>query len=288
MHHLLYGRCILAKETVGEAAFEIGADAAGEVVGIGVGALVAGPAGAIGGAVLGSVASHALLSVKNEFLGRLLTAKEQQRVLSVADMTRSTIERNLNQGKTPRDDGFFDGSVDDRSSAEEIFEGTLIAAQREYEERKLPLLANLTANIAFDESISPGMANRLLKLAAELTYQEILVLRVLGLLEGYEKMGLYPSDGGIRKKEAYNGVDGLAAIAVASDVFSLYRSSLVYSTSAILDAGGINPSDLYIAGYGALLFNLMELGNMVYKDSEATSIYEFLVDAEPRPEASGD
>ena len=274
----------MAKDTIGDSAFEIGADALGELVGAAVG----GPVGAVGGAILGNAVSHALISVKEELLGRLLSSKERQRIVTVADMTKSVIERNLGQGKIPRDDGFFEGSVNERSSAEEIFEGTLITAQREYEERKLPLLANLNANIAFDESIAPGIANRLIKLAAELTYQEILVLRILGLLEGLERMGLYPGDGGIRKKKAYESVSGIANIAVASDIFSLYRRSLVYSKSAILDAAGINPSELQIAGYGALLFNLMELGNMLYKESDAAIIYEFLVDAEERPKPAGD
>lgn len=278
----------MTRDTIYDSAFEIGADALGELVGAGVGGVVGGPVGAVGGAILGSVMSHTLIDVKEEFLGRLLSSKEQQRVVAVADMTKSVIERNLGQGKIPRNDGFFEGSVNERSAAEEIFEGTLIAAQREYEERKLQILANLNANIAFDESITLGIANRLIKLATELTYQEILVLRILGLLEGLERMGLYPGDGGIRKKKAYEGVSGIANIAVASDIFSLYRRSLVYSKSAILDAAGINPSELQIAGYGALLFNLMELGNMLYKESDAAIIYEFLVDAEERPKPAGD
>lgn len=278
----------MTRDTIYDSAFEIGADALGELVGAGVGGVVGGPVGAVGGAILGSVMSHTLIDVKEEFLGRLLSSKEQQRVVAVADMTKSVIERNLGQGKIPRNDGFFEGSVNERSSAEEVFEGTLIAAQREYEERKLPLLANLNANIAFDESIMLGIANRLIKLATELTYQEILFLRILGLLEGLERMGLYPGDGGIRKKKAYEGVSGIANIAVASDVYSLYRRSLLYSKSTILSAAGINPSELQIAGYGALLFNLMELGNMLYKESDAAIIYEFLVDAEERPKPAGD
>lgn len=270
-------------ESIGDAAFDIGADVIGQVVGAGVGSVVAGPAGAVGGAAVGGLVSHALTAVKAEVLSRLLSSKERERVVTVADITKAKIEEKLIQGKVPRNDGFFGNDDKERSSAEEIFEETLLAAQREYEEKKLPLIANLNANIAFDESITPGIANRLLKLASELTYQEILVLRVLGLLEALEKQGIYPSNGGIRKKTAYSNITGVANVAVASDIFSLYKNSLVYSRSVIFDAAGINPSELYIGGYGALLFNMMELGNMLYDDKEATSIYEFLVGAESRP-----
>ena len=45
--------------------------------------------------------------------------------------------------KKLRNDNFFK-NIDEYSSAEEILEGTLLVAQKEYEERKLQYIANLT------------------------------------------------------------------------------------------------------------------------------------------------
>lgn len=271
---------MLNREEVGEAAFEIGADAVGEAIGVGVGCAVAGPAGAVGGAVLGSVASHLLVATKHEFLSRLLSTKEQERIITVADLAKTKIEENLGKGRTPRDDGFFDKSAGERSTAEEIFEGTLLVAQREYEERKLPLIANLNANIAFDESVRPGIANRLLKFASELTVQEIVALKVIGEFLGRTGEGIYLSDDNNLKRRANRNLYGLENTAIASDILNLYRSGLVHSRSVIPDITRINPSDLYVGGYGVVLYDLMELHGMKLKRGEESAVVGYLAFAQ--------
>ena len=52
----------------------------------------------------------------------------------------------------------------------------MLVAQKEYEERKLQYIANLYANIAFDDSISCEMADKLLKISSELTYRQLIIL----------------------------------------------------------------------------------------------------------------
>ena len=52
-------------------------------------------------------------------------------------------------------------NFNDRSFADEIIEGVLLAAQREYQEKKLPLYGNLLTNIAFRSDIDRVTANRL-------------------------------------------------------------------------------------------------------------------------------
>ena len=269
----------MESDDVTQALFEIGADTLGEAVGFGVGGLAAGPVGAIGGAALGSAASRLALAIKNEFLSRLLSSKEKDRVVTVADMTKAKIEQKLSQGKTPRDDGFFNAHEGKRSTAEEIFEGTLLIAQREYEERKLPLLANLNANIAFSESVTPGIANRLLKIAADLTYQEIIVLKVLGTLLECETGALYPMSTDSQEREYKRGVVGIESIAVATDIINLYRNGLIHSKSVIRDSTDIYPPDLYVGGYGALLFRLMELDGVEDMEHAVTN---FLLDSYDR------
>ena len=73
---------------------------------------------------------------------------------------------------------------------------------------------------------------------------------------------------------AFSFVVGLlvGAVAIASEIFDLYRSSVLMSSEVILDSAGINPSALSIGGYGAHLCNLMELNNNSCADSDEAAM----------------
>lgn len=60
---------------------ELGGSAAGAVVGAAIGTAVAGPLGTVGGAVAGTVLEKGLLWVGNEIKGRMLSPKEELRVI---------------------------------------------------------------------------------------------------------------------------------------------------------------------------------------------------------------
>ena len=121
---------------------EISGSAAGAAVGAVIGNAVAGPAGAIGGAVTGNIVESVFSWVRNEISNRLLSKQEEKRITNVMDLAKKKIESNFADNKKLRDDNFFD-QVNDRSTAEEILEGTLLVAQKEYEERKLPYIATI-------------------------------------------------------------------------------------------------------------------------------------------------
>lgn len=78
------------------------------------------------------------------------------------------------------------------------------------------------------------------------------------------------------KEENYKEVRGLNNVSIASEIFDLYRKSLIFSSEAILDAGGINPSKLILGGYGALVYNLMELSKFPLPDSCMIDTLKFL------------
>lgn len=263
---------------------EFGTGVIGETVTAGIGALVGGPAGIVVGAIAGNAVVVSLKKLAADFSHRYLSEKERQRTQSVVDLTIEQIEENRRQGKLLRDDGFFDKDTDDRSTADEIFEGTLLAAQREYEEKKLPFLARLNASIAFDGSISRPVANQLLKIASELTYRQIQILHVIGLLQFFAETEEIGPLRDARLQKAYTEVSGLESVGIASDIVDLYRRSLVHSGSVMLDAGGINPSTLSLVGYGALLFNLMGLSKEPFFNEDMSDIYGFLTGANSAPD----
>lgn len=249
---------------------ELGGTAVGASVGTGVGLVVAGPGGAALGAIAGSVVEKVFEWAGAEISERLLSKKENQRVKSVLEVAKEKVQKNLASGQVIRDDDFFDKDINDRSTAEEILEGVLLTSQKEYEERKLVYLANLYSNIAFDKTITRQIANQLIKIAAELTYRQLVILKVIGF---FQTNPMAPT----RKKSAFTEINGLNNVSIASDIYALYQKSLVFSSNAILDAAGINPSTLSIGGYGALLYNLMGIADIPF-DEMTCEIIVFLAE----------
>jgi hypothetical protein len=79
---------------------------------------------------------------------------------------------------TPRSDGFAESRDGQRPDSEELLEGVLLHAAQSYEQRKVVLLAHLYDGLAFDSQINAGQGHYLLKLAARLTYEQLVALSV--------------------------------------------------------------------------------------------------------------
>lgn len=248
-----------SKEEAKKELIENGADYVGSAASAGVGAAIGGALAGLPGIVLGSLAGTAVekafQAIGAEISSRALSQSETRKVETVYTLAKEFIAENLNNNKKLREDDFFDEKINGRSSAEEILEGTLQVAQREYEERKLKCLAKLYANIAFSTDITAPTASYLIKLAEKMTYRQIIILHCVAIAK-YSPIPIP------LRKEAYKSVSGLTNVAIASEIFDLYRSSVLMSSAVILDSAGINPSTLSIGGYGAHLFNLMELNNI--------------------------
>lgn len=245
---------------------------AGALAGAGIGAMIAGPAGVAGGALAGTAIEKVFQCIGKEIQERFLSKSESKKIGTVYSCAREKIEINLNSGKVLRNDNFFSKKTNDRSSSEEILEGTIFAAQREHEEKKLPYLANLYANINFDSTINRQMANQLIKIASNITYRQIVILCVVG---SYQTNRITTPK---RRESTFSGIGGYDKISIASEIFDLYQSSLLFSKSAILDAAGFVPAQLEVSGNGALLYNLMELFTMPL-DEIAKEVIDFLSDS---------
>jgi hypothetical protein len=145
----------------------VGAQVGGALVGSAIGGLP----GAAAGATVGTVTK--------EVLSRWLSTKQRERIVEIHNQAVARMEALLKEGRPLRNDGFFQGQEGSRSDSEEVFEGVLVAATTEHEERKLPHLAALLANIAFDPKVDRGMANYLLRLAESLSYRQLCLLALV-------------------------------------------------------------------------------------------------------------
>ncbi len=150
---------------------DITSAAAGGIIGF----LTGGPAGAAVGGPLGILIRKALSDITN----RVLSTREKIRVGATAQFAITKIKERLNSGDKLRSDGFFEEKQKGRSDAEEIFEGVLLKAKNEHEEKKTRILGNIFVNTAFSGDFSAGEANHLLRIAENLTYREMCILSLV-------------------------------------------------------------------------------------------------------------
>jgi hypothetical protein len=151
-------------------------DVLGSVLGASLGLLLGGPPGALVGAATGPAMSHTLRRVGTEVSRRLLGPREASHVGAVYLLTAAETKRRLDDGEEVRTDDFFDTPGGRRSTAEEVTEAVFLAAQREYEERKLPYIATLLSNIAFHPEIDRAQAVALLRMAQSLSYRQLCLM----------------------------------------------------------------------------------------------------------------
>ena len=245
--------------------------AIGALAGMGIGSVIAGPLGAVGGALAGTAVEKTFQWIGNEIKERCLSKHENTRIGNVYECAYKKIHENLQHGKKLRTDDFYSETLDNRSSSEEILEATLLTAQKECEEKKLPYLANLYANINFDSTINREMANQLIKVASDLSYRQLVILYVIGAYQTHSN--LIP----FRRNKPFNNINGYEKISIATEIYDLYRKGIVYTDNVILGVANINPSQLTINGIGALIYNLMELSAMTL-NPVAEEVIAFLSD----------
>jgi len=157
---------------------ETGTEIAGAAAGGALGFLAGGPLTAAGAAVVGVAIAKGAEKLISDVANRHLSHREEVRVGAAAAFALSTIRDRLKEGDKPRDDGFFTNQIGNRSPADEIFEGILLKSKNEHEEKKIRLLGNFYANLAFSPEISAPEANHLLKVAESLTYRQMCLLTV--------------------------------------------------------------------------------------------------------------
>jgi hypothetical protein len=226
----------------------------GEMV---VGGATGAATGEAAGAALGAATPLAVRGLAwgaREFRERVLGQREALRVINAITVAKARIDERLAAGDVPRSDGFFNAGEANRSDAEELLEGVLLAAQREYEERKVSCYGNLYANIAFEPAIDSVTANSLLREADDLSYTQI---QLLALVARKDVIPLPRAKLGTGGRVAWR----TASIRNALDDIGFTGRRLVAVKRGPIDVlpalVGI-PADLELTPRGELLYALMQ------------------------------
>lgn len=218
------------------------------------GFLVGGPVGAAAGGAVGAMLQDGMKAAVGEVAERLTTRTERERVGSCLVLAHELIAERLNDGQPLRDPGFFQrrerkAHQDLRSEAEELLEGTFLAARDAYEERKVEMLARFYANAAFDKDFDPGQLNHTLNLAKLLTYRQLVILGIIG---GGDLRSVRDSD------FSNSSSLSISTVGVLYEMYQMVMLDLIIMKGVlILGVSSINPGQLSLQGTGIALFNLL-------------------------------
>lgn len=239
-----------------------GSDLAGAAVGGAIGFLAGGPGTAALAGALGIVITKCLASIAE----KILTTRERVRIGTAAAFAVSRIKERIDCGNIPRNDSFFSRSNSMLSDGEQIFEGVLLKARDEYEEKKLRFMGNFFANLAFSENISAQSASHLLKQFERLTYRQLCILALINQKGSYNFECL-------RRNSHEN-----------PEIESLKREEMDLHSSDLGTFGlvrGLDPWHDELSTLGKVLINLAQLDQIPNADLEALKV--FLVNCSEAP-----
>jgi len=227
-----------------------GAGITGASVGAAVGFLAGGPGAAAAAGALGVVIDHTL----SEVASRVLSEREQTRIGAAAQSAILKIEALQQAGRKARADGFFDG---ERSEAEEIFEGCLLASKNSHEEKKAIYLGNLFANISFTTEVDKHQANRLISIANGLTYSQLCLLSIFRNKDKYQ----------LRTNNFRDSQRTFKQVVVVQEAYSLDKDGIIiFEGQHTLGITDVNPGMARVQGIGLALYDLMDLDTIPAED----------------------
>lgn len=240
-----------------------GTEIAGGAAGAALGFFAGDPATAVGA----SVAGFLLTRVLRDMTTRFLSGRETTRVGATAAIAIASIGERLHNGERLRGDTFFEPRGNRVSSAEEIFEGALLAAKNTHEEKKALYLGRLFSNVAFDSSCLEDEANYLLHVAESLTYSQFILLHLFSGKAG--EYSLRTTEYGSGAQVQYATISLLHSIHELCDLNLVIKQDPGESNyTFVMGTNIICPSHLKLAVGGDRLHNLLGLSAIPKEDVE--------------------
>jgi hypothetical protein len=219
-------------------------------------ALIGGPGGAIAAALLNGVATPLI----TEFAKRLLTDRQKARVGATFILAKSNIEQKIATGTEPNKEFFEDLNNDGRPEATEVWEGILLSAQNEYQEKKISYYANLMANMAFEKDFDRARANFLIKLADSLSYRQLCLLAIFAgqqIKNSLRQTDYRSSSSNISQSQA----------SVLHEILELFNLGILsLPNDTLLGITDVVPARMHVQGAGVELGRLMELNKIPNSD----------------------
>lgn len=235
-----------------------GSELAGGAIGGALSFFAAGPLGAAALGAGGAVVSKTLVHIGCELSERVLGPREVTRIGATLALATKEISDRIKKGEKVREDSFFESDSTGRSKANELAESILLKSQREPEEKKIPLLAHLLANIAFDPEISVALGEQMIKAVEQLTYRQLCILRLAAIKDEFKLKNTHYSRGKSFPRELYQ---------VLHECYDLYTRGFIGNGGrAALGIEGIVPASIQPQGLGVDIHNWMQLWQIQTED----------------------
>lgn len=165
-------------KSLDDTVIEVGSNAVGGAVGAVAGSLLGGPVGAAVGGYWGTVFTPVITNLAK----RLLSPQELERMELVQKLGKKKFEENIDKGCKVREDL-------SKEKLTQLAEGILLTSRDAYEEKKIPLLANLVATAPFTSTPIENMTQTLHE-AERLSYRQLCLLAIIDRNEYGEGIGL--------------------------------------------------------------------------------------------------
>lgn len=250
----------MKKDKIIKEVVETGGDITGNIGGAVLGGLIAGPAGVVIGGISGPILTKIFKKLGSEIQQRILSPREEIRIGGVYTFAINKINENELQGKKIRDDSFFYERDGNRSCSEELLEGVILTAQKEYEERKIKFLGNLYGNICTDDSISGEQANQLIKMTNILTYRQLCMVALY-----YEKSQLETPPNNIMIKRG-------ASFDIIAELTDLYQKGILWTPKVSNESANFSEKRYRITEGGQLYYKLLDLNQIDNSELENLNI----------------
>lgn len=270
---------------------KMGSEITGLALGAAIGELLGGPGGAAIGGASGPLLTRGLIEIGDDIAERFLSDREKIRIGGVIILAYNKILKKWEAGEKPRDDGFFEQPpighpacaeipIIERPPAEEVFEGFLLAVQREHEENKLPFVANLLANICFDPTIDKAEINLLINFAQRISFRQMCLLSLYANTNKMNEMKRRcvsnAHEYSTEKRESLLQEAIELRLLVKGRESSLFDSMPGIPVDSLYDLW--HSENVQVAGVGLDLYRLMELGGV--DDSKLETIVSLIFNAD--------
>jgi len=268
--------------------FNTGKNIIGEAGGAAIGYSVGGCEGAMIGAASGELITIVIDKIGADFAERIVSPREDYRLGLVYLNARKKILEKLAAGEQLRKDlettsaitspACIEIPIKERPPCVEAIEGILLAAQREHEEKKLPFISNLLANICCDSNIDIFQIDFLIKISSTMSFRQMCILCMFSDPYISKIKGRYCAEATFPK---FN--ENLDSI--FQEIIDLGSKGLLYANNEPVTKAALidNPREIKVIGAGISLYKLMELKKIDEKYLDAITYDLFPQESERYP-----
>jgi hypothetical protein len=214
--------------------------------------------------IASSAISGLLPQVLNDFSSRILSKREKIKIGAVTQFAINRINENLNDEKSINLEFIKNIDENNWTSAEELYEGVLIKARNEAQEKKIKHIGAIFGNSIFIKDITSEDINHLLSVVDSLTFRKLCIISLYGKKnELFDKYNLM-----IKPYTSYpNIILSLSTIAILQDILELGNLGIIEMNGLLVTKNThLSPGIFTLSDLGQKYYELMSLNEIDFKE----------------------